>query len=283
MRNRYNNNLNNAGYPMYYSTPAMYRQQIPQQPIQQPIQQPMPQKPMQQPMQQMPIQQMPVPQKPMQPKPMPQPMQPMPPYMESPMESPMETPMENPNSYMPEEDNYMNMNDMNMNDMDMSSVSPEMMAQGDPPPILSNNPVTVNLVLHKELTAYPNYGNPSRNADILYTGNRGTWTFQTPAFLFVPGNERAQLLVRAVLDDHTSVPVNRYSARITVNGTVVHNGRLQLEHGQPAGGMFNNWREIPLNIPTMRRTTSVTIENTSNAGNDDWIAFDWMEVRLRTR
>jgi len=150
-------------------------------------------------------------------------------------------------------------------------------------PILSNNPATFNITLFKELTAYANYGNPSRNADILYTGNRGTWTFESPAFLFVPGNLRAQIRIRAVLDDHANVPVNRYSARITINGNVVHNGLVPLAHGTPAGGIFTNWRDLPFNITNLRRSTRVTIENTSTAGADDWIAFDWMELRLLPR
>ena len=121
-------------------------------------------------------------------------------------------------------------------------------------PLLSNNPATVNITLFKELTAFANYGNPSRNADILYTGNQGTWTFESPAFLFVPGNQRATIVIRAVLDDHSNVPVNRYSARITINVTVVHNGRVLLEHGSPAGGMFTNWRELTFNVPNLRRS-----------------------------
>ena len=168
-------------------------------------------------------------------------------------------------------------------DTDSADMGPATISPGDPPPLLSNNPVTATIRLFKELTAYPNYGNPSRNADILYTGNRGSWTFESPAFLFVPGNQRAQIVIRAVLDDHTNVPVNRYSARITVNGNVVHNGRLALEHGVPAGGIFTNWRELPFNITNLRRVNRVTIENTSTAGADDWIAFDWMELRLLPR
>lgn len=150
-------------------------------------------------------------------------------------------------------------------------------------PLLSNNPATVSVVLFKELTAYPNYGNPSRNADILYTGNQGTWTFESPLFLFVPGNQRAQIVIRAVLDDHYNVPVNRYSARIMINGVVVHNGTLPLQHGTPAGGMFTNWRELTFNVPTLRRVNQVTIQNTSTAGPDDWIGLDWMEMRLLPR
>lgn len=173
-------------------------------------------------------------------------------------------------------------NDMFEN-TDMLSMGQPMGSPGDPPPLLSNNPATSNIVLFKQLTAYPNYGNPSRNADILYTGNRGTWTFETPSFLFVPGNLRAQIIIRAVLDDHAAVDVSRYSARITVNGTVVHNGRVPLTHGTPAGGMFTNWRDLTFNISNLRRTSTVTIENTSNTGVNDWIGFDWMEIRFVPR
>ncbi len=154
---------------------------------------------------------------------------------------------------------------------------------GDPPPILSDNPPMVSFVLYKELSGYPNYGNPSRNADILYTGNRGAWTFESPAFMFVPGNMRATLGISMILDDHSNVPVNRYSARITVNGSLVHNGRLSLPHGTPAGGMFNNWRELTFNVSNMRRTNRIVIENTSSGDLDNWIGIDWMELRLLPR
>jgi hypothetical protein len=157
------------------------------------------------------------------------------------------------------------------------------MSSADPPPVLSDNPATVNIVLFKELTGYPNYGNPSGNADILYTGNRGVWNFQLPAFLFVPGNLRAQIVLQGVLDDHYDVPVERYSARITINGTVVHTGRLPLVHGRPSGQRFENWRPLTFNVPHPRRSNRVVIENTSNAGPNDWIAFDWMELRLSPR
>jgi hypothetical protein len=151
------------------------------------------------------------------------------------------------------------------------------------PPQLSNNPVSTSIVLFKELTAYPNYGNPSRNADILYPGTRGTWTFESPAFLVIPGGFRAKIIIRAVLDDHYSVAVNRYSARITVNGDVVHNGPVPLQHGSPSGTMFTNWRELTFNIRDQKRVNRVTIENTSATGPNDWIGFDWMELRVSPR
>lgn len=154
---------------------------------------------------------------------------------------------------------------------------------GDPPPVLSNNPATANIVLFKELTGYPNYGNPSGNADILYTGNTGNWTFDSPAFILVPGNQRARIAIRGVLDDHPNVPLNRYAARITINGTVVHNGLVPLQHGVPAGGMFTNWRELTFIVPNLRRNNRITIVNTSTAGVNDWIGLDWMELRLVPR
>ena len=173
--------------------------------------------------------------------------------------------------------------DVTNEDTNIAVIGPATQSLADPPPLLSNNPAVVTMNLFKELTAYPNYGNPSRNADILYTGNRGSWSFESPAFLFVPGNLRAQIIIRAVLDDHSNVPINRYSLRIRINGNIVHDGRVPLEHGSPAGVMFTNWRELSFNIPNMRRATQVTIENTSTANPNDWIAFDWMQVRFMPR
>lgn len=172
-------------------------------------------------------------------------------------------------------DEYMDFEEI---DFEPATASP-----GDPPPVLSNNPAIATIALFKELTGYPNYGNPSGNADILYTGNRGVWTFDVPAFLFVPGNLRAQIFIRGVLDDHSSVPVNRYSARITINGTVVHTGAVPLEHGVPAGGRFTNWRLLTFDVSNLRRSNRVEIVNTSNTGADDWIGLDWMELRLLPR
>lgn len=147
-------------------------------------------------------------------------------------------------------------------------------------PVLSNNPTTTNIVLYKQLTGYPNYGNPSRNADILYTGDQGTWTIELPAFFLIPGRLRSQLIISAVLDDHQSVPATRYSARISINGSTVHTGRLPLQHGTPAGGMFLNWNQLTFRVPNLRRVNRITIVNTSNTGPDDWIGLDWMELRL---
>lgn len=153
----------------------------------------------------------------------------------------------------------------------------------NPTPILTNNPPVTAVTLFKELSGYPNYGNPSGNADILYTGNRGEWTFEVSPLLIIAGSMNAQLYIRAVLDDHQTVPVNRYSTTITINGTVVHRGQLPLQHGIPTGGMFTNWSTLVFNVSPIRRTNTIVITNTSTTGPNDWIAFDWMEMRFAQR
>jgi len=180
---------------------------------------------------------------------------------------------------LPEIYNTAPFNTIDQNIQDENSIRPA----GDPPPILSNNPPVISTVLFKELSGYPNYGNPSRNADILYTGNRGTWTFQMPVFQTPAFNRPAQVIIRAVLDDHNNVPANRYSARISINERVVHNGPVPLEHGTPTGSMFTNWIPLTFTVNNIRRMNRITIENTSRTGPDDWMAFDWIEIRISER
>lgn len=160
------------------------------------------------------------------------------------------------------------------------NTKPQAYTSDRPTAVTTNNPAVATLVLFKELSGYPNYGNPSGNADILYTGNVGEWSFELPLFFLVPSTFSARLVIRAVLDDHYNVSPDRYSARITLNGTTIHTGRLPLEHGSPAGGRFNNWRNLSFNVSNIRRSNRIVIANTSNAGPDDWIGLDWMELRL---
>ena len=175
-------------------------------------------------------------------------------------------------------DDFDDMDDLD----DMDGTDAKGTTSNRPAAVISNNPAVPTISLFKELTGYPNYGNPSGNADILYTGNRGVWTFQIPPIITVLGNIQAQLVIRAVLDDHSNVPVNRYSARISINGTNVHAGRVPLEHGTPAGRQFTNWKPLTFNVPNLRRNNRIIIVNTSNTGEDDWIGFDWMEMRFRS-
>lgn len=167
-----------------------------------------------------------------------------------------------------------------MDNMDNMDFVDAVATTSDRPAVLSDNPAVTTISLFKELTGYHNYGNPSGNADILYTGTRGTWTFQIPPLILALGNLKAELIIRAVLDDHASVPTNRYSARISINGTNVHTGRVPLEHGRPEGKKFDNWRLLTFTVPNLRRNNRIVIANTSNAGSKDWIGLDWMELRF---
>lgn len=160
----------------------------------------------------------------------------------------------------------------------------EQLTRQGPQPILSNQDPSRVLVLRKELTGYPNYGNPSGNADILYTGTQGTWNFGLPPLMALVLNNarRVELVIRGALDDHTNVPVNRYSMTVTFNGQRQNFNRLPFVHGSPVGQRFTNWNELTLNVTPRLATLNnrVTIRNTSNAGANDWIAFDWMELRF---
>ncbi|MDR5658561.1 hypothetical protein RH915_03560 [Serpentinicella sp. ANB-PHB4] len=150
-------------------------------------------------------------------------------------------------------------------------------------PILTDNPAISTLVLYKELSGFPNYGNPSGNADILYRGNQGVWTFEVPPFFFIPGLLRAQLFIRAVLDDRAATPVGQYSATISINDRIVHRGPLPLQHGRPFGQRFVNWGTLIFDLSNIRRINRIVITNTSTGLPDDWIGLDWMEMRFIRR
>jgi hypothetical protein len=152
-----------------------------------------------------------------------------------------------------------------------------------PQPIVTNPTPTTSIILRKELTGYPNYGNPSRNADILYTGTEATYTFNIPPFLFIPGQLNAFLIFRGVLDDHYNVSENLYTASINVNGREAFSGRVPFVHGRPAGTVFENWNNLRVNVTNFRRNNTIRIRNTSRAGSSDWIGLDWIEMRLTPR
>lgn len=147
-------------------------------------------------------------------------------------------------------------------------------------PLISKQTASLNITLVKQLSAYPNYGNPVKSADILYTGNKGAWDIDVPEFLLVSGSLKGRLIIRAALDDHVGVAASRYGARIYINGSLVHRGRLPLEHGAPVGGIFTNWKELSFNLHNLQKENKIVIENFSDCGIKDWIGFDRMELRL---
>ncbi len=189
----------------------------------------------------------------------------------------------NPNPQYPEyqEPNYMPIIPGKYDeDMNMGENYPDVSGREDPPPVLSDNPPVPGTFFLKELTGYPNYGMPSGNADILYTGNQGTWNFRLPSWLPSPQNLTGQLRIHAVLDDHANVPVNRYAMRIYINGALARRGPVALQHGTPSGGRFVNWRLMTYPVSNLRVNNRILIINDSTAGPNDWIGLDWMELRL---
>lgn len=147
-------------------------------------------------------------------------------------------------------------------------------------PYLSNNPIERKIVLFKELTAYPNYGNPSGNVDILYTGNQGQWRMDLPAQATISNTMSSNLTLqlRIILDDHLEVPEKYYSTSISFNKNILFDGVLRASHGTPRGGRFTNWRLLKLNIDNLRKNNIIEIRNTSRTGPMDWIAIDWMQI-----
>jgi hypothetical protein len=147
------------------------------------------------------------------------------------------------------------------------------------PPLLSNNPCKRNLILYKNLSAYPNYGNPSGNADILYTGNNGIWTFSMPKYFLMESPIKAKLTISMCLDDHSDSPIKKYSAKINFNGTNLHSGPIpNIEHGKPKGSKFTNWLELTFEITNLRHISQLKIINTSKTNPSDWIGIDWLKL-----
>lgn len=147
-------------------------------------------------------------------------------------------------------------------------------------PFISKQSAVLNISLIKQLSAYPNYGNPTKGADILYTGSKGVWNIEIPQYLLSSGNLKAKLIIRGALDDHTNVLTGSYAAKIYANGLLLHKGRIPLEHGTPKESVFTNWKELSFILRQPVNENKIVIENISTCGAKDWIGFDRMELRL---
>lgn len=145
----------------------------------------------------------------------------------------------------------------------------------DPPATISQDGTT--LILHKELSGYGNYGVTDTAADVLYSGETGTWTFSSTG---LPPGTAFQFVISGVLDDHDYVPLIDYSMTVEVNGILVFSGSppsLPFVHGLPYGKVFTNWTELPVDA---NGNWSITITNTSAISTSHWIAFDWIELHI---
>jgi hypothetical protein len=157
----------------------------------------------------------------------------------------------------------------------------------DPPAVVvfSSPELTI---LRKELSGYANYGVVDGRADILYSSESDQWLFDLST-LSLPGPiQSAQVVLSLVLDDHYGIPLTDYFGRITVNGQQVFSGGLGtglgLQHGTPLGLVFQNWQVVTFPIADLTPSVyAVGVENnTPGPVYGDWIALDYIELRLDT-
>jgi hypothetical protein len=146
-------------------------------------------------------------------------------------------------------------------------------------PTATQTATSNGLVLHKELNAFANYGSQDGAADVLYDGQVGAWTFTIPSVTI----KSATLVASVVADDHTNVPTSEYSFRMWV-GACSYEGP-SLPHGSPGDARFTNWVPVT-DVATLTPGSpfTLTISNTSTTGSTgiNWIAIDWVELRLVT-
>jgi len=142
--------------------------------------------------------------------------------------------------------------------------------------------VTINgaqVVLHKELSGYGNYGLADGAADILYTGQAATWHFSLPSSITLSEVQGASFTASLVADDHGGGP-SPYKLAVWVDGAFLSNGLANLPYGTPFGSRFNDWVSQNYTVTTISQPYTLTLQNTSNAGGGDWIAVDWIELHL---
>ena len=131
------------------------------------------------------------------------------------------------------------------------------------------------LVLRKELYGYENYGTADGRADVLYSGETGSWNFNLTG---IAAGTPIRFVIRGVLDDHYNIALDSYSIKVTVNDGEVFSGfPTGFQHGAPFGTKFANWSTLSIEAGG---ESTITIENTSPIGSAHWIALDWVELYI---
>jgi hypothetical protein len=155
--------------------------------------------------------------------------------------------------------------------------SPDATYLSDPP--ATETTTTTGYVLFKQLDAFPNYGATDDAADILYTGDVGSWTFSIPSGTIVS----ATVVASMVADDGGSAPASDYTFELWSSGCSYESAAGELPHGVPFDSMFSNWVSVTNPAILMPGGSyTVTIQNTSTTGATAWIAIDWIELVVTT-
>lgn len=85
----------------------------------------------------------------------------------------------------------------------------------------------------------------------------------------------ARLVLSMIADDHAT-PASDYRYIVQSFDTPI-----PLPHGLPAVAPFTNWIEVAVPVDvTPAETLTVTLTNASRASPHDWIAVQWIELRL---
>jgi sugar lactone lactonase YvrE len=135
------------------------------------------------------------------------------------------------------------------------------------------------LILHKELSGFPNYGATDGAADILFTGQAATWHF--PVSPVPAGASCAHFQVSVIADDHSGVPPSAYQLLAWADGKLDVTPPPTLPHGEPAASRFTNWVHINYSIPVVASPFTITLANASSGtGLGDFIAVDWIELHI---
>jgi hypothetical protein len=155
----------------------------------------------------------------------------------------------------------------------------------DPTPVVSNSGSLT--LLTKDLFGEQNYGVADGAADIVYTGETGTWTFVLSGVgLDAADYNSAAVTLTLVLDDHYAKSTATYSAMIKLPSGTAFNGQtdlLGLPHGAPYGNIFTNWVDAAFTSSLVPDSFVVSLQNTSTTpklGDPDWIGIDKIQVAL---
>jgi len=133
-------------------------------------------------------------------------------------------------------------------------------------------------VLHKNLSGFPNYGEDGA-ADVLYTSQSERWVFTIPSGNVVS----ASVVVSVVADDSNAV--GPYSFRLWASDCQ-YDSTTPLPHGSPPGSgshRFNNWVQLSFPADVVSASNYVVgMLNTSSSSSTNWIAIQWIELRVAT-
>ncbi len=134
------------------------------------------------------------------------------------------------------------------------------------------------IVLHKELVSFGNYGLDGAS-DIVYTGQAATWHFPLPSGLMPGQAQNVFLRTSLVADDHAT-GIAPYTLAVWTNGAYLGNGPAGLPHGSPFSTVFTNWVQRDYPVTSLAQPYSLTLQNTSNTATGDWVAADYIELNL---